>query len=63
MACAQTGSLLDHFSALWDPRQGAEVLCPLPETLLLQASPSATTRSAGGRAARYFLSSSSRMRR
>src|SRR5580765_8102273 len=35
MACAQTGSLLDHFSVLRDPRQGGKVLYPLPEILLL----------------------------
>src|SRR6476620_2181890 len=35
MACAQTGSLLDHFSALRDPRQGGKVLYLLPEILLL----------------------------
>ena len=35
MACAQTASLLDHFSALRDPRQGGKVLYPLPEILLL----------------------------
>src|SRR3954451_21464332 len=35
MACAETGSLLDHFSALRDPRQGGEVLYLLPEILLL----------------------------
>src|SRR4051812_13566502 len=34
MACAQTGSLLDHFSALRDPRQGGKVLYLLPEILL-----------------------------
>ncbi len=28
-------SLLDHFSALSDPRQAAKVGCPLPEILLL----------------------------
>jgi hypothetical protein len=28
-------SLLDHFSALQDPRQAAKVLYPLPEILLL----------------------------
>ena len=30
-----TKSLLDHFSALQDPRQGWRVLYPLPEILLL----------------------------
>jgi len=35
MACAQAGPLLDHFSALRDPRQGGKVLYPLPEILLL----------------------------
>ena len=35
MACAQTGSLLDHFSVLRDPRQGGKVLYLLPEILLL----------------------------
>lgn len=30
-----SGSLLDHFSALEDPRQGWRVLYPLPEVLLL----------------------------
>ena len=35
MACARTGSLLDHFSVLRDPRQGGKVLYPLPEILLL----------------------------
>ena len=36
MARAGSGiSLLDHFSALQDPRQSWKVLYPLPETLLL----------------------------
>jgi hypothetical protein len=34
--CETTGkSLLDHFSAIEDPRQQAKVLYPLPEILLL----------------------------
>ncbi len=28
-------SLLDHFTALKDPRQARKVVCPLPEILLL----------------------------
>ena len=35
MAQADRPFLLDHFSALEDPRQRAKVLYPLPEILLL----------------------------
>ena len=35
MAQADRPFLLDHFSALEDPRQQAKVLYPLPEILLL----------------------------
>jgi predicted transposase YbfD/YdcC len=38
MAAPAQSSLLDHFSALKDPRQSAKVLYPLPEILLLALS-------------------------
>lgn len=38
MAAPARSSLLDHFSALKDPRQSAKVLYPLPEILLLVLS-------------------------
>lgn len=36
MAC---GSLLDHFSALTDPRRPGKLLYPLPEIMLVVLSP------------------------
>jgi len=38
MSAAAGSSLLDHFSALKDPRQSAKVVYPLPEVLLLVLS-------------------------